>query len=138
MLKKLKNIFFLKCPRCHEGDLFEGAAYNPKNIINMPQHCPKCRQPFFLEPGFYYGAMYVSYGLNVGIGGSIFFLIWWLVWGFDIDKLVTGAFIMTGVLLLIFPYSLRLSRSIWLHLFYKDELTFYSESDTINTGNNKE
>ena len=137
MFQKIKNIFLLKCPRCEEGDLFEGSAYSFKNIINMPHHCAKCKQPFFLEPGFYYGAMYISYGINVFVGGIFFFLAWWLIWGFGVDEIVSGAFVMTGVLLLIFPYSLRLSRSIWLRMFYKDDLTFYSENDIAHTGTEK-
>ncbi len=134
MLKTLRDILLLKCPRCREGNLFDGAAYNPKHIINMPQQCHKCKQPFFLEPGFYYGAMYISYALNVGIGGMITFFIWWLIWEFDIDYLVKSAFITTGLLILIFPYSLRLSRSMWLYLFYKGKATFYSEHDKIDIG----
>ena len=34
-------------------------------VLDMPQRCSECGQPFELEPGFYYGTGYVSYALSV-------------------------------------------------------------------------
>lgn len=129
MFKKIKAIVLLKCPRCQEGNLFEGSAYNPKTIINMHAHCPKCNQPFFLEPGFYFGAMFVSYMLSVGIGLVVFTLLW-ATSGFDKKVyFMRSAFETTLVLVLLFPIVLRLSRSIWLSVFYKEKTTFYTDEE---------
>lgn len=128
MLNTIYNLLRLKCPRCHEGDLFEGAAYHPKYTINMPARCAKCKQPYFLEPGFYYGAMYLSYALNVGLGLVSFFIIWAIL-GFEKATFMKSALAAMFFLFLIFPINLRVSRAIWLYIFYKQDPTFYSDSD---------
>lgn len=129
MLNTILTILRLKCPRCHEGNLFEGSAYNPKTIINMPAHCPKCNQAFFLEPGFYFGAMFVSYMLSVGIGLVVFTLLW-STSGFDKKVyFMRSAVETTFVLVLLFPIVLRLSRAIWLTIFYKEKTTYYSDEE---------
>lgn len=92
----------------------------------MPNECPKCKQAFFLEPGFYYGAMYVTYGVSVLIG-LIVFTIAWGIMGFQMNTFKRAGLIMSLVLILIFPYNLRLSRAIWLALFYKQKKIFYDE-----------
>lgn len=33
----------------------------------MHKHCPNCELDLNPEPGFYWGAMYISYGFNAGI-----------------------------------------------------------------------
>lgn len=126
----LKDTIYLKCPRCHEGDLFHGKAYSA-DIINMPKECKKCKQPFFLEPGFYYGAMYVSYGVNVLIGFALFILVWGIL-GFTQPFFMKSAFISTIGTVLFCPYTLRVSRAIWLGMFYKDKLTFYENIDEFD------
>jgi len=117
----LRDIFFQKCPRCHEGNLFNNPnPYNPKQILDMPKECSKCKQAFFLEPGFYFGAMYVSYALSVAVG-LIAFIISSVVFNLSLNY----ASIATSViLLLVLPYEIRLSRAIWLAIFYKEKKIF--------------
>ena len=62
------NAFMKKCPRCQEGDLFI-KPFEISNPLNMPDHCPVCNQKYLPEPGFYYGAMFLSY-----IFSAFFFL----------------------------------------------------------------
>lgn len=82
--------------------------------MNMNQECPHCKQDFKIEPGFYFGAAYVSYGLNalVILAGALFYFL-------CIPEFPLLGFIgiLTGVILLIVPILFRLSRAIWLHLF---------------------
>ena len=102
-----------KCPHCHHGDMF--ANKNPYAIAEMskmPPECPVCGVTFFPETGFYWGAMYMSYGLtilssmiNVGLIGLIF--------GFEIYPLIIGN---TVLLILMFPLFFRYARVIWLQL----------------------
>ena len=64
--QKLYSILKFKCPHCHEGEFFEDR--NPYNLSSMSktfERCPKCDRKFSMEPGFYYGAMYVSYAIGV-------------------------------------------------------------------------
>jgi ribosomal protein S27AE len=117
----LRDIIWQKCPRCHEGNLFDNPnPYNPKQILDMPKQCPKCKQAFFLEPGFYFGAMYVSYGLSVLIG-LIAFVIASVLFKLSLNN---ASIVTTLVLLLVLPYEIRLSRAIWLALFYKEKKIF--------------
>lgn len=132
----LKDTIFLKCPRCHEGDLFRGRAYS-SHIIDMPKECEKCKQPFFLEPGFYYGAMYVSYGVNVAIGLTLFVIIWAIL-GFSQPYFMKAAFASMFGTIAFVPYTLRVSRSIWLGIFFKDKLTFYQNIDEFDVEKKEE
>src|SRR5437868_6395125 len=36
-------------------------------MADMPEHCPECGQPYYPEPGFYFGALFTSYALSVGL-----------------------------------------------------------------------
>lgn len=103
-----------KCPRCREGDMYLSKnPFNIKELGKMHDKCPVCDQPFSLEPGFYFGATYVSYGITVAYMFSAFIFNW----------LVIGAPIMTalpfvlGVFVVLTPMIFRLSRSFYIHFF---------------------
>src|SRR5690348_15008176 len=71
----LPSILKMKCPRCHEGDMFpKGTLYSSK-FADMHPYCPCCGQNLEPEPGYYFGAMYVSFAFNVGIFLVAFFLL---------------------------------------------------------------
>jgi uncharacterized protein (DUF983 family) len=71
----LKNLLSFKCPRCHEGKLFVNKWYSFPNGNKMVERCSVCGQRTELEPGFFQGTGYVSYGLTVGFS-LITFAIW--------------------------------------------------------------
>ncbi len=75
MLKFFKNILSFKCPRCHKGNLFINKWYNITDGNKMVEKCSVCNQRTELEPGFYQGTGYVSYGLTVGIS-IVTFIAW--------------------------------------------------------------
>lgn len=64
-----------KCPQCQSGKVFTHEAYNLSKFMEMETHCPVCDLQFEIEPGFFWGAMYVSYAVSVTmmllIGGAI-------------------------------------------------------------------
>ena len=107
-----------KCPRCHEGDVFKAKnPYNLGKIFAVHHDCSHCGLVYEKEVSFFYGAMYISYGLMVG-----WFVIWYvlenMVLDWDLGWFV--AFLaVTGVLLS--PLNLRVSRLIWLNIFFKYE-----------------
>ncbi|MBK9211380.1 MAG: DUF983 domain-containing protein [Saprospiraceae bacterium] len=108
----LKSIFGLYCPRCRKGKLFSSPLFRLK-IYDMPERCTVCQQKFDIEPGFYWGAMYVAYMLSSGVllataGISI------LVFKMPVFYLW---FALGFVGLLFLPYIARLARSIWIHIF---------------------
>ena len=88
----------------------------------MPDTCSECGQYFDLEPGFYYGSSYVSYGLTVAF--SVFtFVAWVVLIGISShDNRIFYWLIINGILLLLLqPYLMRLSRAMWLWMFVKYE-----------------
>ncbi|UPT66375.1 MAG: hypothetical protein M0D57_18195 [Sphingobacteriales bacterium JAD_PAG50586_3] len=67
-MSALGNIISCKCPNCGDAYVFTNQnPYNLWHLADMHQNCPKCGKSFSKEPGFYFGAMYVSYGLTSGI-----------------------------------------------------------------------
>ncbi len=120
----LWSLLSMRCPRCRRGQMF--ITKNPykkltlSNILNMHIECPVCRQKFFLEPGFWYGTGYVSYGLAVVISGMSF-IGWWITIGISVnDNRVFYWMIFNAVLLLVLqPWLMRLSRALYIYLFIK-------------------
>ena len=68
---KIYSVFHFKCPKCHEGRFFISTPYRLKTTGDVLETCDKCGNNNMLEPGFYQGAMYVSYGLGVALFVSI-------------------------------------------------------------------
>ena len=85
MFKFLKNLVSFKCPRCHEGNLFINKWYNFPNGNKMVERCKVCGQRTEIEPGFFQGTGYVSYGLTVGFS-LITFAIWVLTTGYTLQN----------------------------------------------------
>jgi hypothetical protein len=81
----------------------------------MPENCPCCGQRTQLEPGFYYGAMYVSYGLSMMLFLVNFFVLYIFLGMPAIWFLILNTF----VLLFMWPIIFRLARVIYIHLFVK-------------------
>lgn len=121
----LSSILGMRCPRCRTGKLFvKKNPYDLRNTLKMPEEgCPHCRQDYRIEPGFYFGATYVSYGLNiallfaVGISISVFSTL--SFWNFTLTWI--------GMAVLLTPFMARLARAIWIHAFVK----YMSEEDRI-------
>lgn len=115
---KTYSVLFNKCPQCHKGDVFKFKnPYSLKNMFNMHEHCPNCNLKYERETGFFYGAMYASYALTSG-----WFLLWFILYltVLDWDTFYFALFIAITILLLS-PLAIRLSRLIWLNLFFSYE-----------------
>lgn len=112
----LQSIFGMKCPKCRQADLFTSKSmYNIKELAKMPQNCPVCDQLFMPEPGFYYGAMFISY-IMTGFAFLGFIGICMFVFNLSVDT----SFILLGVaILLTFTWIFRISRSLWIHINVK-------------------
>ena len=120
MLKgtKLYSILNLKCPRCNEGDLFlTKNPYSFSDMDKMPDKCHVCEQKYWLEPGFYYGAMYISYALTIALSVSVFVAMI-VLWHFDIMWYLG---LNATAIILLFPPIFRVSRSIWISIFVKTD-----------------
>ncbi len=112
---KLYSIAKLKCPRCHQGNLFENnSLLGYRKMSIMLDHCPVCHQVYEPEPGYYYGAMFISYSLTSGptlalVGIMMLFSEEITLWMFMAALLLS--------LLLFMPAIFKLSRAIWINIF---------------------
>src|SRR6478672_12492670 len=69
--------------------------------------------------GFYYGTSYVSYVLSILISAFIV-IAWFLVIGLSEIPLLVSWMVFNGiVLILLQPWLMRLSRSIWISWFVR-------------------
>jgi len=86
----------------------------------MYDDCPVCHQKFDLEPGFWYGTGYVSYGLVLLFSGLTFGL-WCLTIGISAnDNRVLYWLLFNAVIVIILqPWFMRLSRAVYLLFFVK-------------------
>jgi len=111
---KLYSISNAKCPRCHEGEFFEYRfTYNPRKITKLHDNCPKCDLKYMMEPSFFYGAMYVNYGITVALSIATFVLSSLLL-----NLTLLKCFVaIIFVLIVLAPFNMRLSRIIWINMF---------------------
>lgn len=82
----------------------------------MHENCPQCHGRFTIEPGFYYGAMYVSYALMVAFGVAFWVALQVLAPQLE---LLTTVLVIIGGLLLLTPLAYAWSKSIWAHMFLR-------------------
>ena len=112
---KLYSIFKGKCPRCHQTDLFTNRnPYNFSTLFDMPEKCSHCGLKFMVEPGFYYGAMYVSYGVSIAYLVSVYVAMLVLYADFSATEYLV---LSIASLIVLTPYFFRLSRLIWINMF---------------------
>lgn len=100
----------MKCPRCHEGDLFETKTFSFKKPFVMPKECPVCHQNYLPEPGFYYGSMFISY-IMMGFFCLAFVFVLYVMLGTSESTVYIS---LISVLAILFIWIFRVSRSIWI------------------------
>jgi uncharacterized protein (DUF983 family) len=121
MLKKgskLNSILTGTCPRCQEESMYiDKNPYNIKNMYKMHENCSHCGLHYQLEPSFFYGSMYVNYGLTVMVGVATFIISKFLL-GLEL----TQSFIAIIVaLIVLMPINSRLARNIYINMFVSFE-----------------
>ena len=86
----------------------------------MHKNCPVCGQPTEIEVGFYYGTAFVSYGLTVALS-IISFVVWVLTIGISVDdnRLFWWLGFNAVLLIVMQPWLMRFSRSLWISWFVK-------------------
>ena len=117
MLKKgskLNSILTGSCPKCQNESMYSDK--NPLHltkVLKMNSHCSHCGLKYQIEPSFFYGAMYVSYGLNVATGIAAF-----IVSFVFLKTTIEQSFLAIIItLIVLFPFVLRLSRNIYINMF---------------------
>lgn len=124
MLKKgskLNSILTGTCPKCQNERMYQVKnPYKLNTTLKMNETCSHCGTRYKIEPSFFYGAMYVSYGVGIAFALA----------AFAVAKLLLNAsllgtfFAITGTLIGFMPIIMRVSRNIWINLFmsYDKEL----------------
>jgi uncharacterized protein (DUF983 family) len=123
MFKKGTKLFSVvngKCPKCQEGNFFKyGFTFNPSKITKLHDNCSHCNLKYMIEPSFFYGAMYINYGITVGISVAVFVIA---KLGFELDLLQSFLMVLAALIVLA-PINLRLARILWINMFvnFKEE-----------------
>jgi len=78
----------------------------------MQERCAICDLKFEREPGYFLGAMYISYGLGVLIMAPIAALLWALT-GWWITKVIVWAAVL---FLPLAPTITLFARVLWIYL----------------------
>ena len=114
----LSSIFRQLCPRCRMGRIFRpnvhwgvdwGAYWGFPKTNDC---CRVCDLLFNREPGYFLGAMYISYALGLALVAALGAIVWLLTgWGFT--KVVLWALV---IFLPFAPMLTFLSRVLWIYL----------------------
>ena len=102
-----------KCPQCRDGKIFKHSVFNFSKFKQTYERCPTCNVKYESEPGFFWGAMYFSYALNVGIAiitGIIFFNL------YEDPPLGPMIFTVLGVSVVFSPLIFRLARLLMMYI----------------------
>jgi uncharacterized protein (DUF983 family) len=93
------------CPRCGHA-IFLGP-------LSMYDECPGCGLDFDRgQPGYFTGAMYVSYALGIPLIALVTLIEYLVVRDWSIFRLVLLAWVLT---LPLIPWIWQYSRVIWIH-----------------------
>jgi len=118
-MSSLLSILKCKCPDCSKGYVYK--KHHFFSFSKMNNTCSECSLLFEKEPGFFFGAMFVSYGLVVAecvavfvACGVLFFDNWFSYYLIPILLLSVAVFA---------PFNYRLSRVIWIALFVDKKTT---------------
>lgn len=111
---KIYSVLTGTCPVCQIGKMYKNPnAFNMVDAFKMHEHCSNCGLKFKMEPSFFFGAMYVSYGVGAAIAIASFLVTHLL---FDMSRF--GSFLAIVVaLIVLMPYIIRISRNIWINVF---------------------
>lgn len=116
MLKgtKLYSIFTGTCPVCQNESMYTSSnLYNPKKTQEMKERCSHCDTKYKIEPSFFYGSMYVSYGVGVAIAMVAFAVTYFLL---DLSRWHIFL-VISFISIFSLPIVIRISRNIWINIF---------------------
>ena len=117
MLKKgskLNSILTGSCPRCQNESMYlDKNPLHLSKMLKMNENCSHCGLKYQLEPSFFYGAMYVSYGLNVALSVLVFLLSYLFI-HWDLKTTLIAILIAN---IILFPFVIRWSRNIYINFF---------------------
>jgi uncharacterized protein (DUF983 family) len=102
--RRLAAIVTQRCPRCLQGQVFA-------TLFRMHAQCPRGGLVFEREPGYFTGAMYLSYGVAIIATAPVWLTMMWYGRSLGEVLLVIGPLRIVGS-----PWLFRYARVLWLHL----------------------
>lgn len=123
MLKKGNKLYSIltgSCPKCHSESMYtNNNPYVITMLFDMYERCSHCDTKYKLEPSFFFGSMYVSYGV-----GILFAAIPFAISSYFFEWSLLQIFLsVVATLLILLPVIVRLSRNIWINFFIKYDPT---------------
>nr|WP_282080435.1 DUF983 domain-containing protein [Aquimarina algiphila] len=111
---KLYSILTGSCPVCQSESMYvDKNPYHLNDVFKMNKKCSHCQTRYKIEPSFFFGAMYVSYGLGVMLSVLVF-----LIAHFILGVSLFGSFLLIATTLFtLYPILARTGRNIWINLF---------------------
>lgn len=109
----IRNVHQEKCPKCKIGATFKKRT-GLFSFPDMNKTCSNCTYRFEREPGYFIGAMYLSYGLALTQGVIAYILIQLLLPPLDIGWIL-GLVIFTFFLFAKKNY--KWSRILYIYIF---------------------
>mgnify|MGYP000863609298 FL=1 len=111
---KLYSILKGSCPKCHQESMYSNKnPYHLSEVLHINEKCSHCNTKYRIEPSFFYGAMYVSYGVGIAFAVAAF-----VVSHFVFEASIHLIFVsIIGTLVVFAPIIMRLSRNIWINIF---------------------
>lgn len=104
------------CPKCHGESMYTHPnPYHLGSIFEMHTRCAQCGTKYKIEPSFFFGAMYVSYGVGIAFATAVFIIAYILIG----TSLINSFIAIVTILILSMPVIIRLSRNIWINFFVK-------------------
>ena len=102
---KWRAMLAQRCPRCGQGRIYETGS-------RMHESCPVCGLVYSREPGYFIGALYISYGVASAVMIAALFGLHLLLPEWDLGWLV----LIVGALFLPFvPLVTRYARVLWIY-----------------------
>lgn len=112
-INNVLDVIHEKCPKCRQGHVFkQNVSFMQLPIMN--DRCEKCNYKYDREPGYFIGAMYISYGLAI-LQGIITFLI--LQYTFPALSTIWKTIFVILVICVFGRKNYKLSRVIYIHIF---------------------
>ncbi|WP_245949277.1 DUF983 domain-containing protein [Echinicola strongylocentroti] len=113
MKSKGAAILAAKCPKCHKGNVFPVSLFSFRKLSKVNAHCPHCGVSLEPEPDFYYGAMYISYALSVGLLINVMIILNFFFGDPDLWVYLVSVAVANVLLL---PVMLRYSKVLYLYV----------------------
>ena len=99
-----------KCPHCREGKLFPVSPFSYRKLSATNKKCEVCGVNLIPEPGFYDGAMYISYAFSVALVITSLVAVTVLVKKPELWMYMTTVVVLNIILL---PAMLRYSKTLY-------------------------